>query len=195
MGQFCTRADGGENWTSQIDGTSELFHAVDFIDLNNGWVTGRNGTILRTTDGGNSWYQQLTRTWYDVSSVCFLNENVGWVSGDYGLILATNNGGGIVGIQPNEIISYLPNTYLLSQNYPNPFNPSTTIKWQMPKAGLVTLKIYDVLGREVTILVNEELNAGNHETVFDASHFSSGVYFYQIKAGDYINTKKMILVK
>lgn len=85
--------------------------------------------------------------------------------------------------------------YSLSQNHPNPFNPSTTIKWQLPKTGLVTLKIYDVLGREVTILVNEELNAGNHETVFDASRFSSGVYFYQIKAGEYINTKKMILLK
>jgi len=88
-----------------------------------------------------------------------------------------------------------PKEFSLSQNYPNPFNPSTTIKWQMPKAGLVTLKIYDVLGREVTILVNEELNAGNHETVFDASRFSSGIYFYQIKAENYIETKKMILIK
>ena len=86
-------------------------------------------------------------------------------------------------------------TYELSQNYPNPFNPSTTINWQMPKAGLVTLKIYDVLGREVITLVNEELSAGKHEVVFDATRFSSGVYLYQLKAGDSRQSKKMILMK
>jgi hypothetical protein len=84
---------------------------------------------------------------------------------------------------------------VLRQNYPNPFNPTTTIKWQLPEAGLVTLKIYDVLGREVTTLVNEELNAGKHETVFDASRFSSGVYFYRIKVKEFIQTKKMIVMK
>jgi beta propeller repeat protein len=96
---------------------------------------------------------------------------------------------------PVESSSFKPIDYLLEQNYPNPFNPNTTISWQIPKDGLVTLKIYDVLGREINTLVNEELNAGKHTVVFDASGFSSGVYFYQIKAGDYIATKKMILIK
>ncbi len=86
-------------------------------------------------------------------------------------------------------------TYELFQNYPNPFNPSTKISWQLPEAGLVTLKIYDVLGREVKTLVNEELATGKHETVFDASRLSSGVYFYQLKIGDFIQTKKMILLR
>ena len=85
--------------------------------------------------------------------------------------------------------------YSLSQNYPNPFNPTTIIKWQQPEVGFVTLKIYDVLGNEVASLVNEELTVGKHETVFNASRFSSGVYFYQLKAGSYIETKKMILIK
>ena len=88
-----------------------------------------------------------------------------------------------------------PDKFEIYQNYPNPFNPSTTIRWQMPEVGFVTLKIYDVLGREVTTLVDEELNAGKHEIVFDASRLSSGVYFYQLKAGEFIETKKMILVK
>ena len=88
-----------------------------------------------------------------------------------------------------------PIQYLLAQNYPNPFNPTTTIIWQMPESGLVTIKIFDVLGREVTTLVNEEFSVGKHETVFDASWLSSGIYFYQIKTGDFIETKKMILVK
>jgi len=91
--------------------------------------------------------------------------------------------------------SGLPYTYNLLQNYPNPFNPSTIINWEMPQAGLVSLKIYDVLGREVITLVNEELNAGKHETVFEAANFSSGVYIYRINTGDFIQTKKMILLK
>ena len=85
--------------------------------------------------------------------------------------------------------------FRLEQNFPNPVNPSTTITWQMPERGFVTLKIYDVLGSEVTILVNEELSAGKHEVKFDATRFSSGIYFYQIKAGKFIETKKMILIK
>ena len=93
-------------------------------------------------------------------------------------------------------------SFQLEQNYPNPFNPITTIQWQLPESGTVTLKIYDVLGREVTILVNEELSAGEHEVNFNASRFSTGVYFYQLKvypanggAGEFIQTKKMILLK
>ena len=85
--------------------------------------------------------------------------------------------------------------YKLYQNYPNPFNPTTIIKWQIPDNRFVTLKIYDVLGREVTTLFNEELSAGKYEAVFDASRFSSGIYFYQLKAGKFIETKKMLLIK
>jgi photosystem II stability/assembly factor-like uncharacterized protein len=95
----------------------------------------------------------------------------------------------------NSDYSILPNDFEVYQNFPNPFNPSTTIRWQMPETGFVTLKIYDVLGREIITLVNEELNAGKHETVFDASRFSSGIYFYQLRAGEFIQTKKMILIK
>jgi hypothetical protein len=94
-----------------------------------------------------------------------------------------------------EDVNTTVNSYSLSQNYPNPFNPSTTIKWQQPEVGFVTLKIYDVLGNEVITLVNEELTAGKHETVFDATRFSSGVYFYQLNAGNYIEAKKMLLLR
>jgi hypothetical protein len=91
--------------------------------------------------------------------------------------------------------SGLQYTYGLLQNYPNPFNPTTKINYQIPELSFVTLKVFDVLGREVTILVNEELNAGKHEATFNASGISSGIYFYQIKANNYIQTKKMILMK
>jgi hypothetical protein len=91
--------------------------------------------------------------------------------------------------------SAIPTKLEVYQNFPNPFNPITTIKWQLPERAFVTLKIYDVLGREVVTLVDEELNAGQHETVYNASGISSGVYFYKIKAGSFVETKKMILLK
>ncbi len=95
----------------------------------------------------------------------------------------------------------LPKTFMLEQNYPNPFNPSTKIKWQSPVSGWQTIKIYDLLGNEVTSLVNEFVEAGNHEVEFntvDADRrlaLTSGIYFYQLKAGNYTATKKMILLR
>jgi hypothetical protein len=83
----------------------------------------------------------------------------------------------------------------LSQNYPNPFNPSTKISWQSPVSSWQTLKVFDVLGNEVATLVNEEKPAGNYEVEFNASSFSSGVYYYQLISGNFVKTMKMTLMK
>jgi aminopeptidase N len=97
--------------------------------------------------------------------------------------------------------SNIPEEYSLSQNYPNPFNPSTTIKYSVAadanfaSTTLVQLKVYDVLGNEIAVLVNEEKQAGNFQVEFDASQMPSGIYFYQLKAGSFVQTKKMILLK
>lgn len=92
-------------------------------------------------------------------------------------------------------ISVIADSYTLSQNYPNPFNPSTTINFSLKKSGFVSLKIYDITGREISELVNDELLSGSYELIFDASNLSSGVYFYTIKAGEFVQTKQMILTK
>ena len=96
------------------------------------------------------------------------------------------------GITP---ISNIPDKFSLSQNYPNPFNPATTINFSIPKSGLVTLKVFDVLGQEVATLVNDPKVAGTYSVNFDGSTLTSGVYFYRIEAGDYIDVKKMVLLK
>ena len=88
-----------------------------------------------------------------------------------------------------------PLDFALYQNYPNPFNPSTTIKYQIPELSFVIIKVLDVLGKEVAKLVNEEKPVGNYEIEFNATGLPSGVYFYQLKSGDYVSTKKMILIK
>ncbi|MGA8265493.1 MAG: T9SS type A sorting domain-containing protein, partial [Ignavibacteriaceae bacterium] len=89
----------------------------------------------------------------------------------------------------------IPQKYYLSQNYPNPFNPSSIINYEIPKSSLVTLKVYDVLGREVATLVNEEKHTGRYNVTFSASKYSSGVYFYRITAGNFSQIKKMVLLK
>ncbi|HEX7356601.1 MAG TPA: T9SS type A sorting domain-containing protein, partial [Ignavibacteriaceae bacterium] len=85
--------------------------------------------------------------------------------------------------------------YDLSQNYPNPFNPSTTIKFQIPKDSFVSLKVYDILGNEISTLINEQKAQGRYEVNFNASSLASGVYVYKIQAGGFISSKKMMLLK
>lgn len=89
----------------------------------------------------------------------------------------------------------IPMEMRLDQNYPNPFNPTTAISYQLAVNSYVTLKIYDVLGKEVATLVSGRLEAGSYQTTFDASHLSSGVYLYQLRAGEYVQTRKMALMK
>lgn len=89
----------------------------------------------------------------------------------------------------------IPYQYTLMQNYPNPFNPSTTIRFALPAADEVRMVAYDLLGREVAILIDEHKAAGYHDVVFDAQRLSSGVYIYQIRAGEFMDTKRLILIK
>jgi len=98
-------------------------------------------------------------------------------------------------VSTGETTDNLPNVYSLEQNYPNPFNPTTKINYSIPKEGLVTLKIYNTIGEEVAIPVNEEKQAGIYELNWNAENLPTGVYFYQLKAGSFIETKKMILIK
>lgn len=91
--------------------------------------------------------------------------------------------------------SYVPNKFILDQNYPNPFNPTTTIRYSIPQSEFVTLQVFDVLGNEVTTLVNEEKPAGNYEVNFNVAILSSGIYLYRLQAGSFVETKKMILLR
>ncbi|MBK9331774.1 MAG: T9SS type A sorting domain-containing protein [Ignavibacteria bacterium] len=84
---------------------------------------------------------------------------------------------------------------MLYQNYPNPFNPKTTIKFSVSKQGLITLKVFDILGNEVKTLVNDLRNAGEHSVVFDGAGIASGIYFYKLVSGEFAETKRMILLK
>ncbi len=124
-------------------------------------------------------------------------------TGNYTVYYYSDNGtsipltGTIQSFSPTKIdgLNHLPTKYSLSNNYPNPFNPTTNIKYSIPKTSLVILKVYNVMGQEVNTLVDEEKAPGTYEVMFNAKNLSSGIYFYTIKAGDFIQTKKMILLK
>jgi len=110
---------------------------------------------------------------------------VSWVTANGGLITGTGNNSALT----------IPDSYQLSQNYPNPFNPSTKINFTIPVNGQVSLKVYNILGKEVMSLVNDVITAGRHEITFDGSNLNSGTYFYRLQSGNFVETKKMLLVK
>lgn len=110
-----------------------------------------------------------------------------WISGvKYGDTSTTNI---------NKIGEEIPSEFVLNQNYPNPFNPNTIIRFHIKDSRFVELKIFDIIGREITRLVNEKLNTGTYEVNWDGSNFPNGIYFYRLTAGDYTETKRMVLVK
>jgi len=95
----------------------------------------------------------------------------------------------------SEETGSLPNAFVLEQNYPNPFNPTTTISFSLPTRSSVSLKVFDMLGREVSTIVSEEMSAGSYARQWNASAFASGIYFYRLQAGSFVQTRKLVLVK
>ncbi|HSR17451.1 MAG TPA: YCF48-related protein, partial [Ignavibacteriaceae bacterium] len=179
--------NGGATWNSQ-DIYDGYYSKVSFISNSEGVMVYYYG-ILHTSDGGVNWDPQKIGTINTLNAVSKAGNR--WiVVGDYGTILKSSFGE--VGVRDkNEI----PAVFSMQQNYPNPFNPGTKIIYSIPQASFVTLKIYDILGNEVATLVNEEKSLGNYEADFNAANFSAGVYFYKLQAGNFVQTKKMILLK
>ncbi|MBE2228048.1 MAG: T9SS type A sorting domain-containing protein [Ignavibacteria bacterium] len=160
---------------------------------NDFWYTRGTG-IFRSTDNGATWTQSHTHTaaQNDISLVqdgsgCM----TGWSCGASGTIAKMTG----VPVAVNEPTTQIPTEFKMEQNYPNPFNPTTNITFALPKSGVVVLKVYDVLGKEVASLVNSFTNAGTHIVPFDASALSSGVYIYKITTGEFTDSKKMVLIK
>jgi hypothetical protein len=202
-GYIAYSSDNGGNWTIQNnpDTFNRTLNDVYFTQNYNwgvGWAIGEQGLILRTTNFGNTWEidaEEVTDNNLNRIDFCHWSDlwggsfGPGIIVGEHKTVLLNPI---VVSIEDKPIA---PERFLLSQNYPNPFNPSTTIRYRIPETGLVTLKVYDILGREVATLVNEEKPVGNYEVEFDGSNLSSGVYFYQLKAGSFIQTRKMICIK
>ena len=185
--------NGGDTWNLiyTLPGCVNA-HDIFFTHQNSGWASGDCGMLFSTTNGGLNWFQQLIGTSTFRQQLFFVNDTTGWSVGG-GVIIKTTNGGAVVLLTNQN--SLLPDSYKLEQNYPNPFNPISRIKYDIPKQSQVTIKIFDIIGSEVTTLINEFKEPGFHEISFDGSNYSSGVYFYRIEAGSFTEVKKMVLLK
>ena len=211
--------DGGQSWSQRLYSFPYPIRAVKLLNDTLGLAFGGNlyqeaGGIYVTTDGGVNWNLDTSTAAemfsYDVVPTSLTSMDiwcVGSTGGGTGFTgkLYKTSIGPVVGVADENI---KPDNFQLFQNYPNPFNPITKIKFTIPtppvssplvkgrtKEGFVTLKVYDILGREIATLVNAEKPAGKYEVEFSASNLPSGIYFYQLKAGQYSATKKMVLLK
>ncbi len=203
-GYIYRTTDNGINW-QQVSSTSSFaeINCFYFLDNLTGYIAfGHDygyGGILKTTNGGAEWNELYLNTNNGLYALAFINSLTGFVIGQYGTIFKTTNGGGnFVGI--NTSGSETLQSFSLSQNYPNPFNPVTKIIYQIPAVGQrhafdVRLIIYDILGREIETLVNDTQKPGSYEVNWDGSRFASGVYFYWLITDEYVETKKMVLIK
>jgi photosystem II stability/assembly factor-like uncharacterized protein len=178
--------NGGFNWT-EIPFMIYDQEGIGFINENTGWVGGFTNPTYKTTNGGATW--QPDNWGLTINRFRFLSDTLGYAVGQ-GVYKYTREP---IGIQ--QISSELPWQFVLHQNYPNPFNPETNIKFEVPKSSFVTIKVYDILGKEVAQLVNEDLNAGIYSLSWDASSNPSGVYFYTIISGGFSQSKKMLVIK
>ncbi|MEK9136666.1 MAG: YCF48-related protein, partial [Bacteroidota bacterium] len=183
----------GSTWIRRSSGTTRDLEGVAYASALHVYAVGDLGTIVRSTDGGAMWSQQpsgVTNTLYDVA---FISRDTGFVVGNSGLILATTTGG-VVAV-PEEIGSAVPESYALMQNYPNPFNPTTHFGFRIADFGFVSLKVFDVLGRDVATLINGSMHSGTHSVLFDSGNLPSGVYLYRLTVGGFAEVKKMAVVR
>jgi len=181
--------NGGTIWSNINIGIS-FPTSVSFANVNQGWCSHYN-RISFTSNSGLNWTVQFNNSQVWNRDIFFINENEGWACGSFGTIVHTSTGG--IGI--NKISSEIPKGFKLYQNYPNPFNPVTKLRFQVPDLAKVKITVYDILGREIAALVNQQLQPGTYEVDFDGTNFASGVYFYNIRAGEFMHSRKMVLIK
>ena len=197
--------NGGNNWSLVYNDHKGMINSVKFVSSQIGFAAGTfdmiaepgnllPGRIIKTTNSGSSWFiDTLFTNASGFTSLYFTNALTGYVVGSNGEIFKTTTGGNPMGIVP--VSKDIPKEFSLSQNYPNPFNPTTTIKFSISKESFAKLSVFDILGNEVNVLVNQDLKAGEYKVSFDATNLASGVYFYKLSAGDFVSTKKLAVLK
>jgi len=210
-GRLYRSTDNGTNWVQLSNPWTNSYSCIatilpvnqDYIFVGLGRWTSVNDSnlIYRSSDNGFSWELSDAGINSDaINNLLLSSDNSLYATTRDGLYKSTDFGDSWLSVAPfvTGLISNnsgIPDEYKLEQNYPNPFNPTTVISYQIPQQGFVTLKIFDVLGKEVATLVNEEKPAGVYEVSFNAVDLASGVYIYRMKVNDFIQSKKMVLLR
>jgi photosystem II stability/assembly factor-like uncharacterized protein len=201
-------SNGGTSWNNKSYNPTRNLKSMNFINANAGFVCGDSGLILFTSDKGESWLVQQDNHPGAINGISSYNLTNGFAVGENGSLLVRTFGGMLSGGNSPAFLgnqsqsSYHSDKFQLYQNYPNPFNPKTEMKYTIPFAGYVKLNVYNVLGEEVAVIVNEFKGAGYYAINFDGSNLASGLYFYTIqvrKAGastdQYTDSKKMVILR
>ena len=201
-GLLLKSTDAGQNWAI-IDTLNEGLKAtsppdlydIQFIDSTTGFICGGKGVLYQTSDAGDTWERvsipdELSGV--DLNKMTWLSKTECLIAGDNGRIVKLT-------VTPPDNINDKSNNiatdFELQQNYPNPFNPTTTIKYALAKQTAVQISVYNALGQKVATVVDKKQKAGKYAVTFDGSALASGVYFYKIKAGSFVQTRKMLLIK
>ncbi len=164
------------------------------------YAGGDGGKIYYSTNRGSQWFTQYTADSHDLYGMTFTGAGNGYAVGSGGTILATSSAGTVTDVHSPGAVK--PSGFQLEQNYPNPFNPSTTLSFEIAHTSFVLLKIFDVLGREVATIVDEQLQPGVYSRSWNAGHLASGVYFYRLEASAGVRTtptfsqvRKLLILK
>lgn len=188
--------NGGNSWDSVVFNNGKS-NSIFFVNENTGWIGGSSSAdsslFAYTTNGGVNWSRQKKNYPGEVKNIFFINNLTGWATLSYSNKILKTVTGGVTSV--NSISNKIPDNYMLYQNYPNPFNPSTNIRYQLKHEQFVTVKVYNILGKEIRTLVNEKQTPGDYEVSFDAYNLPSGIYFYKIETNEFSNVKRMILIK
>ncbi len=184
--------DFGSSWDSiaTVLGANECYCSC-FSSMNTGWAGGTYGRLFKSTNGGYNWINQNLSTAYQ-RTIFFINDYTGWTCGGGGRILYTTTGG-VTSITNN--IGTIPEEFYLEQNFPNPFNSGTIIRYILTKPSKVELSIFDISGKKIRTLVSGYKSAGTYDVIFKADDLTTGIYFYKMTAGDFSQTKKLILLR
>ncbi|MBI5476817.1 MAG: T9SS type A sorting domain-containing protein [Ignavibacteriales bacterium] len=192
-GTILKSTDDGNSWNPKQIATKTPLNSVAMESNQKALIVGNDGIIFYSTNCGESWRKELSGTAFNLYSISMVDSNVGTIVGDYGTILKTTNGGYMS--NKNIIVQQYPEKFALDQNFPNPFNPETEIKFMIADESNVKLQVFDLMGREIETLVDEKLNPGGYHVKWNASKYASGVYFYRLWAGKFIDVKKMVLLR
>jgi hypothetical protein len=185
--------NAGVNWTTMTQTFVGANSITGIVGASNSWWVSLQTTAIHTSsNNGTNWslaYTAPAGNFYHIAK-SRTGATIWGIRSNGGI---SRYGQPIIGINP--ISTETPSNYSVSQNYPNPFNPTTKINFALPKSGLVTLKVYDITGKEVATLVNEVKNVGTYSVDFDGANLSSGMYFYKISVNGFSEVKKMSLIK
>jgi photosystem II stability/assembly factor-like uncharacterized protein len=186
--------DGGSRWTVQKSPTTNNLNGVWTSNGLDVVAVGDGGTVIISSNGGVTWTGVATPATVDLHAIHFLDAERGTIVGDNGVVLRTV-AGGVVSMAEVQANVSPPSEFELAQNYPNPFNGQTTIEFRLPRTSSVIVKLFDLLGREIATLVDEIRPQGAYRVRWDASNLPSGVYFCRLSVGDFLATKKLLLLK